>query len=168
MDKDNIMHVHGKLHYFIAMPTSILVNIQEMKPPSAIDALRAISDHKSLVLLNAIALSSGDTSILLSKREITKKQYYSRISALVKAGLIMRRNGDYFLTSFGKVVYEAQSLIENARQNYWKLKAIDSIESSDHGLTPEERSKVVDSLKLDNVLKEGLIRRYKIETTINY
>jgi len=148
--------------------TLVLVNIQEMKPPSAIDALRAISDHKSLVLLSAIALSSCDTSILLSKLEITKKQYYSRISALVKTGLIMRKNGDYFLTSFGKVVYEAQKLIENARQNYWKLKAIDSIGSSDQGLTPEERSKVIDGLKLDNVLKEGLIRRYKIETTINY
>jgi DNA-binding HxlR family transcriptional regulator len=145
------------------------VNIPEMMPPSAIDALRVISDHKSLVLLSTIALSSGDTSVLLNRLEITKKQYYSRMSALVKAGLIMRKNGDYFLTSFGKVVYEAQSLIENARQNYWKLKAIDSIESSDQGLTPEERSKVVDSLKLDNVLKEGLISRYKIKTTtINY
>lgn len=89
------------------------------------------------------------------------------MSALVKAGLIMRKNGDYFLTSFGKVVYEAQSLIENARQNYWKLKAIDSIESSDHGLTPEERGKVIDSLKLDNVLKQGLISRYKIKSIIS-
>jgi len=117
------------------------VNIPETIPPSAIDALRVISDHKSLVLLSTIALSLGDTSVLLNRLEITKKQYYSRMSALVKAGLIMRKNGDYFLTSFGKVVYEAQSLIENARQNYWKLKAIDSIESSDHGLTPEERGK---------------------------
>ena len=162
------MHVYGKLHYFIAIPASILVNIQEMEPPSAIDALRAISDDKSLLLLSAIALSSSDSSILLSGLEITNKQYYSRMSALVKAGLIMRRNGDYFLISFGKVVYEAQNLIENARQNYWKLKAIDSIESSDQGLTPEERSKVIDSLKLDNVLKEGLISRYMIKTTINY
>jgi hypothetical protein len=49
------------------------------------------------------------------------------------------------------------------------LRAIDSIESSDHGLPPEERGKVIDSLKLDNVLKEGLISRYKIKTTtINY
>jgi len=162
------VHVYGKLHYFIAIPASILVNIQEMEPPSAIDALRAISDDKSLLLLSTIALSSSDSSILLSGLEITNKQYYSRMSALVKAGLIMRRNGDYFLTSFGKVVYEAQNLIENARQNYWKLKAIDSIESSDQGLTPEERSKVIDSLKLDNVLKEGLISRYMIKTTINY
>jgi hypothetical protein len=145
------------------------VNIPEMMPPSAIDALRVISDHKSLVLLSTIALSSGDTSVLLNSLEITKKQNYSRISALIKVGLIMRKNGDYFLTSFGKVVYEAQSLIENARQNYWKLKAIDSIESSDHGLTAEERGNIIDSLKLDNVLKEGLISRYKIKTTtINY
>jgi type II secretory pathway component PulC len=58
------------------------VNIPEMMPPSAIDALRVISDHKSLVLLSTIALSSGDTSVLLNSLEITKKQYYSRMSAL--------------------------------------------------------------------------------------
>ena len=52
-------------------------------------------------------------------------------------------------------------MIENARQNYWKPEAIDSIESSDHGLTAEGLGKVIDSLKLDNVLKEGLISCYK-------
>jgi len=83
------------------------------------------------------------------------------MSALARAGVIMRKNGNYFLTSFGKVVYEAQSLIENARQNYWKLKAIDSIESSDQGLTANERGNNY------NVLKEGLISRYRIKTTIN-
>jgi predicted transcriptional regulator len=57
------------------------------------------------------------------------------MSGLVKAGLIIRRNGNYFLTSFGKVVYEAQMLIGKAKQSYWKLKAIDSIESSSHELT---------------------------------
>ena len=68
----------------------------------------------------------------------------------------MRESGHYFLTSFGKVVYAAQMLIGKARENYWRLKAIDSIESFNHKLTPEERSKIIDSLILDDNLKEIL------------
>lgn len=48
-------------------------------------------------------------------------------------------------------------LIEKAKQNYWKLKAIDSIESSSHELTAGERSKIIDTLVVDNELKEILL-----------
>jgi len=116
------------------------------------DTLKAISDDKSLVLFNTIALSPGETDVLITRLGITRKQYYSRMSDLVKAGLIMRKNGrNYFLTSFGKVVYEAHILIGKGIQNYWKLKVIDSlIESSSNGLTIEERNKIIDSLIEDD------------------
>jgi hypothetical protein len=119
--------------------------------------LTAISDDKSLVLFNAIALSSGENSdILISKLGLTKKQYYSRMSALTNAGLTSRSNGRHFLTSLGKVVYKAQLLIGKGKQNIWKLKAIDSIESSLQGSTIEERIKVVESIIQDDDLKEIL------------
>ena len=73
----------------------------------------------------------------------------------------MRKNGDYFLTSFGKVVYEAQILIKKTKQYFWKLKAIDS---SSHGLTIEERSKIIDVLIADKELKEILLSPNKNET----
>ena len=120
---------------------------------SIIDTLKAISNDKSLVLFNTVALSSGRTSILINGLKVTRKQYYSRMSGMVKAGLIIRRNGNYFLTSFGKVVYEAQMLLGKAKQNYWKLKAVDSIESSSHELIADERSKIIDTLMVDNELK---------------
>lgn len=72
-----------------------------------------------------------------------------RISALMKAGLIRRSNGIYSLTSLGKVVHTAQSLVGEAVDNYWKLKAIDSIESSENNnnaFSTEERKKLMDSL----------------------
>ncbi|HMH09720.1 MAG TPA: hypothetical protein VK553_03365, partial [Candidatus Nitrosopolaris rasttigaisensis] len=78
---------------------------------SVSDSLSAISNDKSLVLFNTIALASEDSSILISRLELTRKQYYARMSELTKAGLIRRRNGRYFLTSFGRIVYDAQELI---------------------------------------------------------
>ena len=78
---------------------------------SVSDTLSAISDDKSLVLFNTIALAGGNSTILISRLNLTRKQYYSRMAGLVSAGLITKKNGKYFVTSFGKVVYKAQELI---------------------------------------------------------
>jgi hypothetical protein len=125
--------------------------------------LTAISDDKSLLLFNTIALSSGNTDILMNKLTLTRRQYYSRMAALVNAGLITRRNGKYLPPSFGKVVYEAQILIGKAKQNIWKLKAIDSIESSNHEMRAEDLNRIIDTLILDNDLKKILLGRNKRE-----
>src|SRR5207245_5016537 len=111
---------------------------------SVSDTLSAISNDKSLVLFNTIALASGDSSIPISRLNLTRKQYYSRMSGLINVGLIRRKNGKYFLTSFGKVVYEAHELIGKAIQHLSKLKAIDSIESAE--FPTAERDKIIDTL----------------------
>jgi len=118
---------------------------------SVSDTLSAISDDKSLVLFYTIALASGDSSILISRLNLTRKQYYSRMSDLTNAGLTLRKNGKYFLTSFGSVVYEAQELIGNALQYWLKLKAIDSIESPEFPV--EERDKLIDYLINNSKMK---------------
>lgn len=79
------------------------------------------------------------------------------MSAMIHADLITRKRGRYYLTAFGKVVYEAQMLIGRAQQNYWKLKAIDTIESSNDALTPEQRNRFIDTLIVDNDLKKILL-----------
>ena len=96
---------------------------------SRFDVLRVIMDDKSLSLFDTIALSSANTDIIINRLGLTKKQYYPRMYDLRKAGLIRKINAKYYLTSFGKVVYEAQKLIGKGVQDYWKLKAIDSMES---------------------------------------
>ena len=80
-------------------------------------------------IFNTIALAGGDSSILISRLNLTRKPYYSRLSGLINAGLVRRTNGKYFITSFGKVVYKAQELIGMATQYSSKLQAIDSVES---------------------------------------
>jgi predicted transcriptional regulator len=88
---------------------------------SVADILNAISDDKSLLLFNTIAISNGETDSQVRKMGITLKQYYSRIAKLTKADLIRRRNGKYFLTLMGKIVYEAHMTIGKALNYYWKL-----------------------------------------------
>lgn len=119
-----------------------------------------------LALFNTIALASGDSSILISRFILTRKQ--SRMSDTVNAGLITRKSGKYFLTSFGKVVYEAQELIGKAVQHFSKLKAIDSIESPE--FPASELSKLIDTRINNSQIKEILISRkcYNIENEIPY
>src|ERR671917_2487477 len=83
------------------------------KVPSITSILKRVSDDRTLVLFNSIAVSStnNDRYIPLKEMNLSTKQYYSRIAGLMDAGLIKRQKGKYFLTLLGKVVYESQMLI---------------------------------------------------------
>jgi hypothetical protein len=129
----------------------------KMAQPNICNVLRSISDDRALTLFNTVALAPGSAQIAISRLKLTRKQYYSRMSAMTDADLIRRRNGKYFLTSFGKVVYEAHILIGRAQENYWKLKAVDAIESSNNELTPEQRDRFINGLIADNDLKRILL-----------
>ena len=117
---------------------------------SIVDILKKTSDDKALTLFNSIAISDGDTYVSLKEMNLTTKQYYSRIAGLTNAGLIKRHKGKYSLTLLGKVFYDSQMTIGKALKDYWKLKAIESIEmSSSVTLPKEDLSKIVDTL-IDN------------------
>ena len=122
---------------------------------SILSALRAISDEKSLALLKSIATLKPRSTILISKLNITSKEYYTRLSHLRGAGLIGKRDADYFLTSFGKIVYESICLIEKAASSNWKLKSIDSIKLS-KGLPYKEYNNLINMLIEDNTMKKIL------------
>jgi predicted transcriptional regulator len=115
------------------------------------DVLDAISDRISLKIFKIIAKeNTSDSNVLKKNLEMScsKKQYYSRMSRMTKLGLIKRGNGKYFLTSLGKVVYNAESNISIALQHYWKLKALDTIQEGNlnRTLPNEEYSKILDKL----------------------
>jgi len=117
----------------------------------------AISDKKASNIFKSIASSQLNSDILITQLKLTRKQYYSRTSCLIKAGLVKRQKGRYLLTSFGKVVYSAQlnleAKIESAFTNYWKLKAIDSIESSNDDL-----NNIISALIDDQEIKNALMK----------
>src|SRR5437867_4663813 len=115
------------------------------KSPQIADVINAISDDKSLTIFNTVALSAGKTDILISTLGLTCKQFYSKMERLTKQDLLVRRNGRYFLTTLGKVLYELQTILGVALNNYWKLKAIDSLQIP-AGLPEFELNKLIDSL----------------------
>ena len=141
----------------------------ESKMISVADILKAISDKKSLELFRIVARVKQDTDILISKTKLSRKQYYSKMSRLMKAGLIKRKNGKYTLTAFGKVIYYTVLIImENATSSYWKLKAIDSLEMS-NDIPAEERKKIIDSFIDNQEIKDVLVsNNSKFEATRLY
>jgi hypothetical protein len=130
-----------------------------------VDVLKTIADDKSLVLFNTIALSSGD--IFISALELTRKQYYSRLSALLKAGLVKRKSGKYSLTTFGIIVYHTQEIIGKAVNQYWKLKAIDSIRAFGNPELPQEQfHTIIDKLIANQEIKNILLKHFKEKYSI--
>jgi len=121
--------------------------------PAAI--FRTISDDRSLELFKTISQGVIDSDSLKNKTKLTRKQYYSRLARMTKAGLVRKKSGKYLLTAFGKVVYESQLTVDSALASYWKLKAIDSLETSNE-LPKEEQQKLIDAL-LDNQEIKGIL-----------
>ncbi len=130
-----------------------------MQYESHAGTLNAISDDESLLVFKTIALTSPDSNSLRRKSKLTRKQYYTRTSRLIRAGLIKKRSGKYFITAYGKIIYDAQKIIEIAHTNYWKLKAIDSLEVSDDERSLKERRKIIDTLIDDKEIKESLLAK---------
>jgi hypothetical protein len=130
--------------------------------PSITDVLKKMSDDRALTLFNSIATSNGHSDIRLSEMNLSTKQYYSRLSGLMSAGLIRRDNGKYSLTLIGKIVYDAYLKICTALSCYWKLKAIDSIEMSSPsaGLSKEELTQLINVLIDNHFIKDLLIKEY--------
>ena len=122
---------------------------------SILSTLRAISDEKSLALFKTVATLKPKSTLLISKLNVTSKEYYSRLSYLREAGLIGKHDANYFLTSFGKIVYESICLIEKAASSNWKLKSIDSIKLY-KDLPYKEYNNIINTLIEDNTMREIL------------
>src|SRR5215831_353786 len=124
------------------------------------DVLKTIAEDKSLVLFNTIALSNSDSDILITTLHLSRKQYYARLSALLKAGLVKREMAKYYLTTFGIIVYHAQEIIRKAVNEYWKLKAIDSIDVTCNGELPRDQfHRIIDTLLTNQEIKNILLQQ---------
>ena len=134
--------------------------------PSLSAILKKISDDKTLTLFNSIAISTGDRNIHLREMSLTSKQYYSRISGLMAAGLIRRQRGKYSLTLMGKIVYDAHLNIGKALSYYWKIKAIESIDMSSPGarLARKELIQLINTLIDNHQIKDIFIKESLLHT----
>ena len=127
-----------------------------MERVSVEDVMKAVSDSKSLDMFRSIAKGSIESEVLKQTKGLSKKQYYFRMRQLLKAGLVQRIIGSFSLTSLGIIVYHAQSVIEAGVNNYWKLKAIDSIQSSAE-IGQHERTKLIKTIIDDSGIESILV-----------
>ena len=77
---------------------------------------------------------------------------------LSKQGLLARKNGKYYLTTMGKIIYELQNVVGIAVNDYWKLKAIDSLRIQDQ-LPEDQVVKLVETLVENQGLRDIILNR---------
>jgi hypothetical protein len=138
---------------------AIIMSLQDNKSNniSLADVLKSISDDKSLSIFQLISDVNSNGEIILKKLDLSMKQYYSRISAMMASDLIKRQMGRYYLTPFGKVIYCCIMIAKNALNNYYKLKAVECTEGSD--FSNEDFRILVDALIDNQQVKEFLTKK---------
>ena len=129
-----------------------------MEGHSVIDILQSISDIKSLDMYCYIADHSLESEILKRTKGLSKKQFYLRTRRLLQVGLVKGSKGSFSLTNFGIVVFHAQLVIESGIKNYWKLKAVDSIQATG-GIAEQERNLLIKTILNDNRIENILVKQ---------
>ena len=115
------------------------------KGPSEVEILRTLSDRASLKIISSVANDVISASEFSNMKDLSSKQYYSRTAQMIKKGLIRRDKGHLFLTSLGKISYHSLLKIDHAIKNYWKLKAIESMQDSSE-LRRDERTRIIKTI----------------------
>jgi len=77
---------------------------------------------------------------------------------LSKQGLVARTNGKHYLTTMGQIIYELQSVIGTAVNDYWKLKAIDTLPIQDQ-LPEDQVAKLIYTLVENQGLRDIILKR---------
>ena len=132
-----------------------------MKTPnftvSKLQVLKVISDQISIDIVTAISNNVTNSDNIMQILDLTRKQYYSRCSRLSNIGLVSKQNGEMMLTSFGRLVYNAQLKIANAFSHSSQLRMIDAIKSHS-GLSEDQQKIIIDKLLDDSTQKLGCLK----------
>jgi len=91
---------------------------KEQKNVTRVGVLDAIRDTDGRDLLYSIESDGISTRELNLK--MSRKQYYNRLSRLIKADIIKRKSGKYLLTPFGQVIYGVQLELVKAVDEHFK------------------------------------------------
>ncbi len=129
-----------------------------------------LDDSHTLKILNYIAKSyeageANGTFVPISNTSLTRRQYYRRLSILVKRGLVVRNStGRYGITLFGRLLNTQIVTIKKLVDHYWKIKAIDSIEEATLKNVDSDRQFIglVNSLIEDDCVKTLILSSYSL------
>ena len=114
--------------------------------------LEVISDQISIDIVTAISNNVTNPDNIIQILDLTRKQYYSRCSRLSNIGLVSKQNGKMRLSSFGRIVYNAQLKIANAFSHFSQLRMVDAIKSHS-GMSEDQQKIIIDKLLDDSQLK---------------
>jgi hypothetical protein len=73
-------------------------------------------------LFNSIAADTYSDNTPSDSVKLSRKQYYNKLSKLIKVDLIKRKSGKYLLTPFGRVIFGVQLGFGEAVDNHLKTK----------------------------------------------
>ena len=128
--------------------------------PLVSDVLRVLANEDSLEIFSVVAIKKKvDTKTLRYSQsfgELTNKQYYTRLQDLAKLNLVKRVEGSLLLTSFGAVVYHGKIKIDNAIDEYYNLKAVDSFEKINE-MDQNVRHELIKNIVHDEGIKKVLL-----------
>jgi DNA-binding Lrp family transcriptional regulator len=125
--------------------------------PELAEVLDTISDDISFNMLDIIIRDVQTIDSLTDKLNVSNKQCYDRIVKFLDIGLIKRKGMNYVITSFGRLIFEAQLKVAKAVQNLSKLKVIDAVRNGD--IARDEYATLIDELIEDNEIKDIILNR---------
>ena len=132
-----------------------------MKTPnftvSKLQVLKVISDQITIDIVTAISNNVTNSDNIMQILDLTRKQYSSRCSRLSNIGLVSKQNGEMMLTSFGRIVYNAQLKIANAFSHSSQLRMVDAIKSHS-GMSEDQQKIIIDRLLDDSQLKTLVLK----------
>jgi DNA-binding HxlR family transcriptional regulator len=123
------------------------------------EIMKMVMNENTLKILNQIIDNNKNNNnndndkdgntLTITKIGLTRKQFYSKLNELTTRGLIKKEKGKYYLTTFGKLVYdltsEYKSKLDSVIEDCWKFKALDLLEISDE-FNNDEKHKILEHL----------------------
>ena len=116
-----------------------------------------LSDTNVCDVLKTVYAADNSGVDFANQAKLPPTKIYPLMSMLQEHHLIEKRNQKYFITPFGRAVYNTKGLIEKALRHYCKLKVIDSLKEQ-QDIPVSELHKVIDTLIDDYQLKDILIK----------
>jgi predicted transcriptional regulator len=131
---------------------------------NVVEILSLIAEPKCSTIFRTMGEFGEPTELHITRLNMTRKQFYSRLNQLIKSDLVKRAHGKYELTLFGKVVFEIEEKIQHSIDNYWKLKAIETLDES---LPDAEKTTLINSIVSDPLIRDLLDRNTRRRVTSN-
>lgn len=123
--------------------------------------LSVLSDPKACQILERMYVANNDGvegHVIANHANLSPSGFYKLTLSLREQNLIEKKNQRYFITFFGKAVYNAKRLVQKAIDNYHQLKVIDFLEEQQQIPGPE-LNKIIDICIDDYQLKDILTAR---------